>query len=76
MADRESDLRALMDVPAQRAQPADGLVRAQHHRKTASGDKRWSRVEKPTPWEKWNSRCPLDRVERRDGCGKRSIAIP
>ena len=49
VADREGDLRALMDAAAQRAQAADGLVRAQHHRKTASGDKLWSRVEKTDP---------------------------
>lgn len=49
VADREGDLRALLDAAAQRAQAADGLVRAQHHRKTASGDKLWSRVEKTDP---------------------------
>lgn len=49
VADREGDLRALMDAAAQRAHAADGLVRAQHHRKTASGDKLWSRVEKTDP---------------------------
>ncbi len=49
VADREGDLRALMDAAAQRAHAADGLVRAQLHRKTASGDKLWSRVEKTDP---------------------------
>lgn len=49
VADREGDLRALMDAAAQRAHAADWLVRAQHHRKTASGDKLWSRVEKTDP---------------------------
>ena len=51
VADREGDLRALMDAAAQRAQAAEWLVRAQHHRKTASGDKLWSRVEKTDPLE-------------------------
>ncbi len=46
VADREGDVRALMDVAAQRAHAADWLVRAQHNRKTANGDKLWSQVEK------------------------------
>ena len=32
MADREGDLRALMDAAVQRVHAADWLVRAQHHR--------------------------------------------
>jgi len=49
VADREGDLRALMDAAAQRAHAADWLVRAQHRRKTVSGDKLWSQVEKTDP---------------------------
>lgn len=49
MADREGDLRALMDAAARRAHAANGLVRAQHNRKTVSGDKPWSRAEKTDP---------------------------
>lgn len=49
VADREGDLRALMDAAARRAHAADWLVRAQHNRQTASGDKLRSRVEKADP---------------------------
>ncbi len=45
VADREGDVRALMDKAAQRAYAADGLVRAQYNRKTVSGDPLWSQVE-------------------------------
>jgi len=45
VADREGDVRALMDAAAQRAHAADWLVRAQHNRKTVSGDKLWFQVE-------------------------------
>ena len=45
VADREGDVRALMDMAAQRTHAADWLVRAQHNRKTASGDKLWFQVE-------------------------------
>ena len=37
-ADREGDLRALMDEATRRGHPADGLVRAQHHRNTQTGE--------------------------------------
>ena len=49
VADREGDLRALMDAATQRAHAADWLVRTQHNRQTASGDKLRSRVEKADP---------------------------
>lgn len=45
VADREGDLRALMDAAARRGHPADWLVRATHNRKTAAGEKLWTRVE-------------------------------
>ncbi|MCP5198093.1 MAG: hypothetical protein H6974_15145 [Gammaproteobacteria bacterium] len=36
VADREGDLRALMDAAARRGHPADWLVRAQHDRMSLS----------------------------------------
>ena len=42
IADREGDLRALMDVAAHRGAPADWLIRAQHERKTAVGERLWA----------------------------------
>jgi hypothetical protein len=44
VADREGDLRALMDAAARRNTPADGLVRAKHDRKTLAGEKLWDRL--------------------------------
>jgi hypothetical protein len=46
VADREGDLRALMDTAARRGHPADWLVRAVHNRNTAAGEKLWARVER------------------------------
>ena len=45
LADREGDLRALMDAAARRGHPADWLVRATHNRNTDAGEKLWARVE-------------------------------
>ena len=44
VADREGDLRALMDTAARRGCPADWLIRSQHDRNTADGDKLWDRL--------------------------------
>jgi hypothetical protein len=44
VADREGDLRALMDAAARRGTPADGLIRSQHHRNTLAGEKLWDRL--------------------------------
>ena len=38
-----------MDAAARRGMPADWLVRAQHERKTAVGDKRWARLGASEP---------------------------
>jgi hypothetical protein len=46
VADREGDLRALMDAAARRGTPADGLVRATHNRTTAAGEKLWDGLER------------------------------
>ena len=42
VADREGDIRALMDYAASRGTLADWLIRARHERKTAVGDKLWA----------------------------------
>jgi hypothetical protein len=49
IADREGDLRDLMEAAERRGTPADWLVRATHNRKTTAGDKVWNRVEQTTP---------------------------
>ena len=49
VADREGDLRELMDTAARRGTPADWLVRAQHERNTLAGDKLWSRLGQSEP---------------------------
>ena len=49
VADREGDLRALMDAAARRGAPADGLIRSRHNRKTTTGEKLWERLAQSTP---------------------------
>jgi len=49
VADREGDLRELMDAAERRGTPADWLVRAQHNRNTVAGDKLWERVDQSEP---------------------------
>jgi len=49
VADREGDLRALMDAAARRGTPADGLIRSRHNRKTTTGEKLWERLAQSTP---------------------------
>lgn len=49
VADREGDIRALMEVAAQCGHPADWLVRAKHYRNTALGETVWDRVAQADP---------------------------
>lgn len=49
VADREGDLRELMDAAARRGHPADWLVRANHNRHTTAGDKLWDRLARSEP---------------------------
>ena len=49
MADREGDLRTLMDAAARRGTPADWLVRAKHNRNTTAGEKLWDRLARTEP---------------------------
>jgi hypothetical protein len=49
VADREGDLRALMDAASRRGTPADWLVRAKHNRNTVAGDKLWDRLPRGEP---------------------------
>lgn len=49
VADREGDLRALIDAAARRGTPADWLIRSQHNRKTTTGEKLWDRLAQGEP---------------------------
>ena len=50
VADREGDLRQLMDAAARRGYPADWLVRAKHNRRTTpAGEKLWDRLARSEP---------------------------
>jgi hypothetical protein len=49
VADREGDLRELMDAAERRGTPADWLVRATHNRNTPAGDKLWDRLGRSEP---------------------------
>ena len=49
IADREGDLRALIDAAARRGTPADWLIRSKHNRKTATGEKLWDRLAQSEP---------------------------
>ena len=49
VADREGDLRALIDVAARRGTPADWLIRSKHNRKTTTGEKLWERLARSEP---------------------------
>lgn len=49
VADREGDLRALIDAAARRGTPADWLIRSKHDRKTTTGEKLWARLARSGP---------------------------
>ena len=49
IADREGDLRALIDDAARRDTPADGLIRSKHDRKATTGEKLWERLARSEP---------------------------
>ena len=49
VADREGDLRALIDAATRRGPLADGLVRSKRHRKTTTGAKLWDRLAQSDP---------------------------
>jgi hypothetical protein len=49
IADREGDLRALIDDAARRGTPADWLIRSKHDRKTTTGEKLWERLARSEP---------------------------
>jgi len=49
VADREGDLRALMDAAARRGHPADWLIRSRHNRNTVGGGKLWVRLAQSAP---------------------------
>jgi len=74
VADREGDLRELMDTAARRGTPADWLLRAKHNRTTLGGDKLWDGWVRANPWEKWNSCCRPRPTGRHAWYGKRYTA--
>ena len=80
VADREGDIRALMDYAAQRGTPADGLVRAQHERNTLAGDKLWASLEAGEPMgelEFWMPAAPGRRARRvRQAVWLRRVELP
>ncbi len=49
IADREGDLRALIDAAARCGTPADWLIRSKHNRKTTTGEKLWDRLAQSEP---------------------------
>ena len=49
VADREGDLRALMDAAVRRGTPADWLIRSKHNRKTTTGEKLGARLAQSEP---------------------------
>jgi hypothetical protein len=49
MADREGDLRPLMDAAARRGHPADWLIRSQHNRNTTTGEKLGEQLAQSQP---------------------------
>lgn len=49
VADREGDLRALIDTAARRGTPADWLIRSKHNRKTTTGEKLWDQLAQSEP---------------------------
>jgi transposase Tn5 family protein/transposase-like protein len=49
VADREGDIRALMDYAARRGTPADWLIRAYHERNTALGNQLWATLGASEP---------------------------
>jgi hypothetical protein len=80
MADREGDLRALVDLAAEAGHPADCLVRARHDRApgtAASCAPRWSGRHR---WARWSSGCRPRRGARsgrsRRRCGWRGWNWP
>jgi len=48
-ADREGDLRPLMDAAARRGHPADWLIRSQHNRNTTTGEKLGEQLAQSPP---------------------------
>jgi hypothetical protein len=49
VADREGDIRALIDAAARRGTPADWLIRSKHNRQTTTGEKLWERLARSEP---------------------------
>src|SRR5512143_1432545 len=80
VADREGDLRALMDAAGRRGTPADWLVRAKHNRTTMAGDKLWDRLARGEPLEEVEFTLPAapDRPARlvRQTLYRQAVTLP
>jgi hypothetical protein len=70
IADREGDIRALMDRAAELGHPADWLIRCLHNRTLADGGKLWAELTKPLILGRWNS-CPAEGRARPAAWSKR-----
>ena len=68
IADRESDIAALMRRARDLGCPADWLIRAQHNRVLPDGDRLWERVEASEPLGEIRFTLP-----GRDGCKAREV---
>ena len=73
VADREGDLRALIDAAARRGFPADWLIRSQHNCKTTTCEKLWNRLAQSEPLGEVVTYQP-PQVARRARCAKPCIA--
>ncbi len=80
VTDREGDIRALMDLAAERGHPADWLVRAQHNRNTTTGEKLWDRLARDEPLGEVEFRLPAapDRPARlvRQTLYRQAVTLP
>ncbi len=80
VTDREGNIRALMDLAAERGHPADWLVRAQHNRNTTTGEKLWDRLARDEPLGEVEFRLPAapDRPARlvRQTLYRQAVTLP
>ncbi len=76
VADREGDLRALMDARRDGHMPRSGWFVPSTTARRPAAINSGPGSRKPAPWGRWNPHCRPRPDARRDGCGKRSIAIP
>jgi len=61
VADREADMRALLDKAQALGTPADWLIRARHNRSLEGGDKLWTTVARSAPLGEVSFQLPAGR---------------